>query len=107
MGGGEPEAGLGRPLLPQEAGLSHIGGEEGPGLKHLWEVPFPGNVFPSFQGLSGPGPGESGQIGGNMEELGLLPLPRPRKMVAAGIGGEVEVVRQPTYCCPCASEEIC
>lgn len=27
MGGEEPEAGLGRPLLPQEAGLSHIGGK--------------------------------------------------------------------------------
>lgn len=89
MGGGEPEAGLGRPLLLQEAGLSHMGGGgEEPGLKHLWEVPFPGNVFPSFQGLPGPGPGEYGQIGGNMEELGLLPLPRPRKMVAAGMGGK-------------------
>lgn len=42
-----------------------------------------------------------------MEELGLLPLPRPRKMVAAGIGGEVEVVSQPTYCCPCVPVEIC
>lgn len=44
-----------------------------------------------------------------MEELGLLPLPRPRKMVAAGMGGggEVEVVSQPTYCCPCVPVEIC
>lgn len=42
-----------------------------------------------------------------MEELGLLPLPRPRKMVAAGIGGEVEVVSQSTYCCPCVPVEIC